>query len=450
MKDIKIHLEKMNNFFEKGTTLDIKFRLNALNNLKLAIKKYEHEVILALYKDLGKSEFESYETEIGLCYTEINNAIKNLKKWAKPKKVSTNIINFGAKSIIKPTPYGKVLIISPWNYPFQLSIIPLIGAISAGNCAFLKLSRNSINTSSIILKIIEEAFDENHVFGICPERSKSEELLKEKFEYIFFTGSPNVGKKIMKSASKNLTPVTLELGGKSPCIIFKDCDLDLAAKRTVFGKFVNAGQTCVAPDYCLVQEDIKEDFIEHVKKYIKIFYGENPLENDSFGKIINETHFERLKNHLNKSNIIYGGNFDFEKQKIQPTIIANNIDEEIFGPILPIIEFNTLQDVKNYIKNYSTPLALYIFTKDNSIINLLTDEISFGGGCINDTIMHLTNENLPFGGVGNSGIGNYHGKKSFETFSHFKSILMRKGKLDIEMRYPNNSDKLKIIRKIMK
>lgn len=443
-------LDNMDKFLQSETAFDINYRINALKNLKASIKKYEDEILSALYHDLGKNEFEAYETEIGLCYTEINNFIKNTKKWSKPKNVRTNIINFGAKSVIKPSAYGKVLIISPWNYPFQLAIMPLIGAIGAGNCVFLKLSEYSINTSKVIIKILKHAFDENYVFGTYLEKEETQKLLKENFEYIFFTGSPKIGKKIMESASKNLTPVTLELGGKSPCIVFDDCDLDLAAKRTVFGKFLNAGQTCVAPDYCLVQKNIKDKFLKALIKYIKIFYGENQLQSNNLGKIINHLHFERLKNHLEKSQIIFGGNIDEQNLKIQPSIIKNNIDEEIFGPILPIIEFGNTENIKNYIKKYPTPLSMYIFTKNNAIIEELTNTISFGGGCINDTIMHLTNENLPFGGIGNSGMGSYHGKKSFDTFSHSKSILIRKNKFDIEMRYPNNSHKLEAIKKIMK
>mgnify|MGYP004613661239 CR=1 FL=1 len=443
-------LDNMDNFLQSGAAIDINYRINALKKLKASIKKYEDEILLSLYRDLGKNAFEAYETEIGLCYTEINNFIKNIKKWSKPKNVHTNIINFGAKSVVKPCAYGKVLIISPWNYPFQLAIMPLIGAIGAGNCVFLKLSEYSINTSKVIIKILKDAFDEDYVFGVYLEKEETQKLLKENFEYIFFTGSPKIGKKIMESASKNLTPVTLELGGKSPCIIFEDCDLDLAAKRTVFGKFLNAGQTCVAPDYCLVQKNIKDEFLKNLIKYIKIFYGENQLQSNNLGKIINQLHFERLKNHLEKSQIIFGGNTDEKSLKIQPSIIKNNIDEEIFGPILPLIEFDSIENIKNYINKYPTPLSIYIFTKNNDIIEKLTSEISFGGGCINDTIMHLTNENLPFGGVGNSGMGSYHGKKSFDTFSHFKSILIRKNNFDIDMRYPNNSQKLETIKKIMK
>ena len=328
-----------------------------------------------MYHDLGKNAFEAYETEIGLCYTEINNFIKNIKKWSKPKNVHTNIINFGAKSVVKPCAYGKVLIISPWNYPFQLAIMPLIGAIGAGNCVFLKLSEYSINTSKVIIKILKDAFDEDYVFGVYLEKEETQKLLKENFEYIFFTGSPKVGKKIMESASKNLTPVTLELGGKSPCIIFEDCDLDLAAKRTVFGKFLNAGQTCVAPDYCLVQKNIKDEFLKNLIKYIKIFYGENQLQSNNLGKIINQLHFERLKNHLEKSQIIFGGNTDEKSLKIQPSIIKNNIDEEIFGPILPLIEFDSIENIKNYINKYPTPLSIYIFTKNNDIIEKISGRV---------------------------------------------------------------------------
>lgn len=447
-------LKKQKEFFKSGKTKDIKFRIENLNKLKKNIEKNEQYIMEALKKDLGKSNFESYSTELGIVLSEISFITKHLKKWAKPKKVKTPITNFKSSSYIYPEPYGNTLILSPWNYPFQLSIVPLIGSIAAGNTVILKPSSTSYYTSKIIEEIINENFDTGYIHVITGKRGKK--LLDENFDYIFYTGSVPVGKIVMEKASKYLTPVTLELGGKSPCIVDGKANLNLSAKRIVWGKFLNSGQTCVAPDYMFIHKNVKNEMINNIIYYIKTFYGENPLYSEEYTKIINERQFNRLIKLLDNNKIIYGGDYDKDSLYISPTLMDNvNWDdpimgEEIFGPILPILEYEELNEVIDIVNSHPKPLALYFFSNDKENAEKIINGISFGGGCINDTIMHLSSPYLPFGGVGTSGMGSYHGKKSFDTFTHYKSILEKSNIIDPNFRYPPYGNKLNIVKKFLK
>jgi aldehyde dehydrogenase (NAD+) len=453
MKEI---IEKQRKFFNTGRSKNIQYRKGSLLKLKASVEDHEEEIIKALYDDLGKSAFEAYETEIGLVYEEIRFMLKNIDRFSKPKKVRTTLANFPSKNFIYREPYGVVLIMSPWNYPFQLTMIPLIGAIAAGNCSVIKPSNYSPNTSAIIYKIIEEAFEEEHVTVALGGREANKDLLESKFDYIFFTGGKVVGRVVMEKAAVNLTPVTLELGGKSPCIVEKTANINLAARRIVWGKFLNCGQTCVAPDYILVEESIKEELISQMIKYIVALYGENPIESKDYSKIINKKHYDRLKSLVEGEDLCYGGDFDDEKNKIGPCLLSNAtwetkaMQEEIFGPILPIIGYNNLSEVKDQIISRPKPLALYLFTTDKRIERYIIKHISFGGGCINDTIMHLASSSLPFGGVGESGMGNYHGKYSLRTFSHEKSIVKKSNIIDVPLRYAPYCDNLWLIKKFLK
>ncbi|WP_050607900.1 aldehyde dehydrogenase [Clostridium niameyense] len=456
MENIKTIIKNQREFFSKGNTKNIEFRIKALKELKSAIKNNEQNIFMALKKDLNKSEFETYSTEIGIVYDEINLAIKNINKWSKPKRVKTPITNFLSSSYIYKEPYGVVLIISPWNYPFQLLMAPLVGAIEAGNCAILKPSEIATETEKVIVKIIKETFEQGYINVVTGGVEINTILLKEKFDYIFFTGAPNIGKIVMKSASENLTPVTLELGGKSPCIIDRDVDIKLAAKRITWGKFLNAGQTCVAPDYILIHKDVKKKFVIYMKEYIKEFFGSDPSKSSDYPRIINEKHFKRLENYLKEGRILIGGRSDIRDLYIEPTIIdsvdwnSKIMQEEIFGPLFPIMEYEDLDNVIKIINKRPKPLALYFFSKNKEIQDLVINSVSFGGGCINDTIMHLATPHLPFGGVGNSGMGGYHGEESFNTFSHKKSVLKKSNIIDVKVRYAPYKDKIKILRKLMK
>ena len=456
MNNISKVVKLQNDFFMSNITKNVDYRIEALKNLKYAIKKYENDIFEALKKDLGKSNEESYLCEIGFILEEINFTLKNIKKWVKPKKTKVSLAQMPGKSYIYKEPYGSVLIMSPWNYPFQLTIAPLISAIAGGNCSIIKPSEYSYYTSGIIKRIIEDTFEKGFVYVLEGGREVNKEILKEKFDYIFFTGSPLVGKIVMEKASKDLTPITLELGGKSPCIVHKDCNIDLAAKKIIWGKFLNLGQTCIAPDYLLVHKDVKNDFIRCSKKYIREFYGENPLKSDDYGKIINLKHFNRLKKYLDNVSIIIGGKYDENTLKIEPTLVDNIPDnhsllnEEIFGPILPIIEYENIESIVKYISSKQKPLALYLFTNNKDVEENILSSISFGGGCINDVVLHIVNPNMPFGGVGNSGIGAYHGIEGFKTFTHSKSILKKSTLFDIPLRYPPYVNKLNKIKKIFK
>ncbi|MFK4784700.1 aldehyde dehydrogenase [Fusobacterium sp. MFO224] len=452
-------LKEMKSFYQTRETKDISFRINQLLKLKEVILSNEDEIIKALKLDLGRPSFESYLTEIGIILNSISYTVDNLKKWSKLKKVRTPMNQLGASSYIKPEPYGVVLIISPFNFPFNLCIEPLIGAISAGNCAVIKPSEETPHVSKLIEKMFHENFSKRYIQVVQGGKNVINELIHTPFDYIFFTGSVSVGKIIMKAASENLTPVTLELGGKSPCIIDKDANLKIAAERVAWGKFLNAGQICIAPDYLFVHEIIKDEFIQELKEVINKFYGLNIHESPDFSRIINEKHTERLIKILkaDKNKIIFGGNSILEEKYIEPTLMDNVswedncMEDEIFGPILPIIPFNDIDQVIDVINSKPKPLALYIFTDNVYLENRILDRTSSGGVCINDVINHYSNHHLPFGGVGNSGIGSYHGKESFKTFSHMKGILSKSTKISNTLAFPPYTlKKLHAIKKVLK
>lgn len=434
-------LNKQREFFKSGRTLDVEYRIFYLKKLKKAILDCEKDILNALNKDLGKSKTEGYMCEVGLSLSEISFFLKNLKKLAKEKTVPTSMTNFPARSFIKFVPRGNTLIISPWNYPFLLSIEPLIDAIAAGNTVILKPSAYSPYTSEIVKELVESVFDEEYVKVVTGGREENKYLLSLDFDFIFFTGSQNVGKEVLRQSAEKLIPAVLELGGKSPCIVDKTADIKLSAKRIVFGKFLNCGQTCVAPDYIYCDKEVKAELIEEIKSQIKKQYGSNPLKNKNYGKIINEKHFNRLLNLIDKNKVITGGNTVSELLKIEPTVMDNvswedNVmKEEIFGPVLPILEYENLDDVIDIVNNHAHPLALYIFSTDKKNIKKVTDLCRYGGGCINDVIVHLATSDMPFGGFRQSGIGAYHGKFGFEAFSHQKSMLDRKLWPDMPMRY---------------
>jgi NAD-dependent aldehyde dehydrogenases len=453
--DIKSIVQKQHDYFTKGETLELSFRRNALIQLQTAIKKYEAEILEALHKDLNKAPFEGYASEVGIIYTELKDAIHNLNRWNRKKKVRTPIVHFLSHSYMVSEPYGTVLILSPWNYPFQLTIAPLIGAIAGGNCVTVKPSAYSPNTSAMITKLLRECFEERYIAVVEGGREANQELLDQPFNYIFFTGSVAVGKKVMEAASKNLTPVTLELGGKSPCIVDKDANINLAAKRIIWGKTLNSGQTCVCPDYLLVHKDVKKDLLEAMKKYSKEFFGEMPCQNEEYPKIINQKHFDRLKGLLTNGKIIIGGEYNEETLQISPTILDQVtwndpvMEEEIFGPILPVLEFEDMNDVITMVNSHPKPLALYLFTNNKIIEDQVISRVSFGGGCINDTLVHLATSYMPFGGVGESGMGGYHGKWSFDTFTHQKSIMKKSNLIDVNIRYAPYKNKMKLLKKLM-
>lgn len=451
--NIKHYIQQQREFFVSQSTKDIDYRIKTLKRIKLWIINNETFITEALKKDLNKDAVESYMCEIGLVLTEINYQIKHIKKWSKHKKVWTPMAQFYALSYETYEPYGITLVMSPWNYPFLLSIEPAIGAIAAGNCVIIKPSEYAPHVSSIIRKMISETCDEKHVTVIVGGIDINTQLLNERFDYIFFTGSVPVGKIVMGKASQYLTPVTLELGGKSPCIIDDEHKLRLSVKRIAFGKFLNAGQTCVAPDYLLIREDLKDLFIQYMKEIINEFFGNEPLNNQQLVKIINEKQYLRLINLLKDQDIILGGEVNQETLMIAPTLIDTHnqdsllMQEEIFGPILPIRTYQTIDEAIDYITSKEKPLALYLFSNHKDIQDKVMQYCSFGGGCINDTIIHLATSELGFGGVGNSGMGAYHGRKSFETFSHTKSIVKKAKWIDLPLRYyPYNSFKEKMIR----
>lgn len=420
-----------------------------LEKLYCAIEKYETEISDALKSDLGKSETEGFMCEIGLAKTEISYLLKNLKKFASKQRVKTPLAQFASKSYRIAVPYGNVLIMSPWNYPFLLTVEPLTDAIAAGNTAVLKPSAYSPATSEIIEKIISETFPEEYVSVITGGRKENAALLEKKFDFIFFTGSTSVGKTVLRNAAENLIPAVLELGGKSPCIVDSEAKIPLAAKRIVFGKYLNCGQTCVAPDFVLCHKSVKDEFIAEVKKQISAQFGENPLENENYGKIVNEKHFDRVLGLIDPEKLAFGGGSNREKLKIEPTVLDDVswndavMQEEIFGPIMPIITFEHRDEIYPVLKNRPKPLAFYIFTEDKVFADELIRKLPFGGGCVNDVIIHLATSEMPFGGVGESGMGSYHGKEGFKAFSHTKSIVDKKTWLDLPMRYQPYSEKTK-------
>ncbi|MDM0455638.1 aldehyde dehydrogenase [Clostridium perfringens] len=458
METLKEKINKQREYFSTGETKDINFRIEKLKKLRDVLKSEEEKVFEALKKDLMKSSFESYVTEVAIVYDEINMHIKNIKKWSKKRRVKTPLVQFPAKSFIQLEPYGVVLIIGPFNYPFMLTMDPLIGAIAAGNTAVIKPSESAPETSKILKEMLEKVFDEKYVLHVNPERGKEvvEELLKEKFDYIFFTGSATVGKIVMKAASQYLTPVTLELGGKSPCIIDKDCKVELAARRIVWGKLMNSGQTCVAPDYLYVHKDIEEEFIKKLEEEIKNQFGDNPLESKDYSKMVNEREFNRVLSYIDKEKLVFGGNYNRKTFQIEPTILKNItwddpvMEREIFGPIFPILTFENLDEVIRVVNSKDKPLALYYFSEDKNKIEKVLNSTSSGGVTINDTLVHVSSSYLPFGGVGNSGMGEYHGKYSFDLFSNKKGVMNRKTFLDLKIRYAPFQNKLTIVKKIMK
>lgn len=435
---------------------NINFRKEVLIKLLNAVIVYENEIIQALYDDFKKPAFETVITETNYVITDLKDTIKNLKTWAKPKRVFPSILNFPSTDYIYKEPYGKVLIIAPWNYPFQLALCPLISAVAAGNQVVLKPSELTPKTAEIIVKIISKIFHKNHVEVVEGGVEVSQQLLANRWDYIFFTGSVAVGKIVAKAAAENLTPVTLELGGKNPCIIDETANLKLAAKRIVWGKFVNAGQTCIAPDYILIQKDMKSHFVDYLKEEITKAYGENPSESPDFARIVNLKNWQRLVNMIDSKKIIFGGQIDSATCYIAPTLIEENsltsevMKDEIFGPILPILVYEQEMEIEAIIAKYEKPLALYVFTENKSFSRKIIKKYSFGGGCINDTMIHFANKRLPFGGVGHSGIGAYHGSLSFDTFSHKKSIIKKANWLDLPTRYAPYKDKLQSIKKMLK
>lgn len=434
---------------------DIGYRKETLKKLLFNIQKSEDLIIKALYDDFKKPAFEAVLTETNYVISELKDTIKNIHNWAKPQRILPSILNFPSTDYIYKEPYGKVLILAPWNYPFQLALCPLISAVAAGNKVILKPSELTPKTAEIITEIIQKTFHINHVEVIQGGVDVSQKLLEKRWDYIFFTGSVAVGKIVAKAAAENLTPVTLELGGKNPCIIDETANLKLAAKRIVWGKFINAGQTCIAPDYILIHKDVKVHFIGYLKDEITKAYGHNPQESPDLARIINTKNWVRLDSMIEQKKVVFGGQTDAQNLYIAPTLIDEPsiesaiMQEEIFGPILPILTYKTEADIKNSIDQYEKPLALYVFSENRNFTKKIIARYSFGGGCINDTIVHFSNKRLPFGGVGHSGIGAYHGKLSFDTFSHHKGIVKKANWLDLPMRYAPYKDKLATIKKLL-
>ena len=457
MHDIPRILQDQRDFFLTHKTKDPDFRIEQLKTLKKAILAYEARLYEAFWKDLRKSKFETYETEIGLVLEEITRHIRNLHHWAKPQKVGTNqVLHFWTRSRIYKEPYGLVLIMAPWNYPFQLLINPLVGAISAGNCSALKPSELTPNVALVIEKMIGEFFDPTYISLFNGELEISKALLEEKWDLIFFTGSPAVGKFVMQSAAKNLTPMVLELGGKSPCIVDSDANLKVAASRIAWGKYLNAGQTCIAPDYLFVHASVKAEFLQLMSRKITQYYGSNPKDCPDFSRIVNKSKAQRLAGFLNSGTIIAGGQLDILDCYISPTIVDDIkpsdsiMQEEIFGPILPVMEFSDINEVITYINAQPKPLALYYFSEDKERQAEILWKTSSGGVCINDIITHVANADVPFGGVGNSGMGRYHGRFSFDTFSHQRAVISKSTRVDVPVRYPPYKGKLGLLKMLLR
>ena len=444
-------------YFDTGATRDVETRISALKRLEQAIRAHEEQLCSAMRQDLGKSASESYMCEVGLTLSELSYQIKHLKRWAKPKHRGTDLTNFHGRSFSLREPYGCVLVMSPWNYPFLLCVEPMIGAIAAGNCCVLKPSAYSPATSAAIRELVQEVFPEEYVAVVEGGRQENSALLEERFDYIFFTGGVTVGKLVMEKAAAHLTPVTLELGGKSPCIVDRTADLKLAASRIAFGKYLNCGQTCVAPDYLLIESSVKEAFLEQFTQTVKRMYGEKPLENGDYGKIINRKHFDRLQGLMDPEKLVYGGEADADRLRIAPAVMDHVtgedavMQEEIFGPILPVLTFEEIGQAFDFVRGREKPLAAYLFTRNKNTEKRFLETVSFGGGCVNDTIMHLATSRMGFGGGGNSGMGSYHGRKSFETFTHEKNVLKKYGWIDMPLRYqPYNGKKDRLIRMFLR
>ncbi|MCO4822400.1 MAG: aldehyde dehydrogenase [Flavobacteriaceae bacterium] len=449
-------LQQQREFFKTQATKDISFRIQHIENLKRELISKEQDIYKALHQDFNKSEFESFMSEYGIAISEINLVLKHLKKWAKPERIKSSMLTFPSKDYIYKEPYGTVLVIAPWNYPFLLAIEPLVMAIAAGNTVVLKPSELTNHTSKLISNIIEKVFDKAYVCSVQGGVSVAAELLEQKWDYIFFTGSVPVGKIVAKAAAEHLTPVTLELGGKSPCIIDDTANLKLTAKRLVWGKLFNAGQTCIAPDYVIAKSSIKSELIENIKFEIEAAYTANPHESEDYPRIINHKNLLRLAKMLENVNVVYGGSYNEEDCYFSPTIIdepsldSNVMQDEIFGPILPILNYDTEADIFKIINHFDKPLSLYVFSNQNKFIDYILHTFSFGGGAINDPLVHFGNHRLPFGGVGASGMGAYHGKLGFDTFSHRKAIVKRGNWIDPPVRYAPYKGKLGVLKKMFK
>ncbi len=449
--------DKQKTFFQSGETFPVPFRVAALKKLRACIMRREADVVAALRADLGKSDLESYMCEVGMVLCELSFLIKNTKKFAKKKKVPTPISQFHSKSYILPEPYGNTLVMSPWNYPFLLTLDPVIDAIAAGNTVIIKPSAYSPATANVVADILAECFPEEYIAVVTGGREENAHLLEKKFDFVFFTGSQAVGKVVLRHTAEHLTPAVLELGGKSPVIVDDSADIPLAAKRIVFGKIINGGQTCVAPDYILCDKRVKPQLIEELKKQIVLQLGDTPLQNPDYVHIVNKKHFDRVRGLIDQEKVVHGGEYDESTLRIAPTIMDNVtwedavMGEEIFGPILPVLTYDHFDEVYACLKDKPKPLALYLFSTDKAHIRFVTTRISYGGGCINDTIIHLATEKMGFGGVGESGMGSYHGKTGFDAFSHQKSLLHKSNWIDLPMRYQPYTDKhAKTIRKFMK
>jgi aldehyde dehydrogenase (NAD+) len=446
---------KQISFFSSGATRDIKFRRRSLVRLRDSILRHDKDIKDALRMDLNKSSFETYATETGLVLHELRSQIRNISKWARTKAVWTPLFAMPSRSMIVPEPYGEVFIISPWNYPFQLPMVPLIGAIAAGNVAMIRQSRFSPNTNSLIREILNECFSEDHVAIIDCDIETAEAALKLRWDTIFFTGSTAVGKKIYAEAALNLTPVILELGGKSPVIIEEDAVISVAAKRIIWGKLINAGQSCISPDYVFVNARVKDALVGQMKLEINNMYGDNPIENPDYPKIISEKAFNRITSYFNDENVITGGRADLKRLSIEPTIIKASLtdkcmEDEIFGPVLPVITYSGLDEVIGYINSKEKPLAIYYFSTDRKKQNRMIRETSSGACLINDVILHIANKNLPYGGVGGSGLGRYHGKESFRVFSNMKAVMKTSASIDIPLKYPPFKNKERILKLFLK
>jgi len=440
-EEISLILEAQKKYFASGETFDPSFRVETLKKLRSLLISHEKEIAEAMWKDFHKPGFEVVGTESGVVISEMSFLIRNLKKWSKPKRVQSLLINFPASSYIKPVPYGQVLVLSPWNFPIQLSFLPLAGALAAGNCVVLKTSKQVPATSAVIKEILGN-FPQELIAYVDGDHSVNDFLLDQKFDYIFFTGSPNMGKKVMKSASAHLTPVSLELGGKNPCVVTKDAKLDFAAKRIAWGKYLNCGQVCTAPDYLLIDKSVAGKFFELITAEIKEFFGSDPQQSTDFARIINSKGVQRLSLLMKNGEIVTGGETDAEAGYVAPTVIRNItpddpiMQEEIFGPILPVIVFSDISEVYGIIELNPAPLATYIFSENRKLVNEFVTRVRSGTVAVNDVVMQMASHHLPFGGIGTSGMGSYHGKKSFETFSHMKSVLVKSNLIDIPLRYP--------------
>lgn len=458
--DVRAQAQRMQEFFATGATLQLDFRLKALADLKAWLKRNEERVLDALKADLGKAHFEGYATELGIVYDEINICRKHLRRWAKPRRVATPIVHFRSSSKVYPYPLGVALVLSPWNYPLQLALVPVVDAIAAGNCVALKPSRTSRATSELLVEMIAELFDPGFVCGFPGSGAMNDWLLEARWDHIFFTGSPNVGHTIMAAAAKTLTPVTLELGGKSPCIVDETANIERAAQRIAWGKGINSGQTCVAPDYFLVHENVVDEFVAKLDACFHQYYGENILDCDEWPHMINARHFERVMGLIEHRNpnatVAFGGHGDPETLRIEPTCLRGvTLDdpvmgEEIFGPVLPVMTYRSLDEAFDIIRTFEKPLACYVFSNDKQVQHRVIYRLQFGGATINDVVIHLANNHMGFGGVGNSGMGAYHGKVGFDTFTHYKSTLKKGTWLELPVRVPPFGDKIKLLRKLMK